>query len=209
MFRGAAGEVTLPAGFLGSAASRAFHLLPSPDIRREAPRTRLRWWCTSPRSAFSTRTATRPGWRGWTVPTGASAEDLRPRYRAFGSCRFPSSTEHLVLNEHVSTVHNVRSHKIQTQLNMIHPEIFPHLQTCGTTVAVREDHASGSRDSSAANQPHPDWSTEPSASFCETRGNLKSSWFCPQEPQASLHVPIVRAECLLKFQFRPVLEWQR
>lgn len=31
----------------------------------------------------------------------------------------------------------------------------------------------------------------------------------PQEPQAALHVPNVRAECLLKFQLRPVMEWQR
>lgn len=30
-----------------------------------------------------------------------------------------------------------------------------------------------------------------------------------QESQAALHVPNVRAECLLKFQLRPVLEWQR
>ncbi|XP_035768491.1 zinc phosphodiesterase ELAC protein 2 [Neolamprologus brichardi] len=29
------------------------------------------------------------------------------------------------------------------------------------------------------------------------------------EPQAALHVPNVRAECLLKFQLRPVMEWQR
>uniref|UniRef100_A0A7N6AIQ8 Zinc phosphodiesterase ELAC protein 2 n=1 Tax=Anabas testudineus TaxID=64144 RepID=A0A7N6AIQ8_ANATE len=74
--------------------------------------------------------------------------------------RFPSTTEHLILNEHVSTVHNIRSHKIQAQLNMIHPEIFPELKTC-------------------------------------------------KEPQAALHVPNVRAECLLKFQLRPVIEWQR
>uniref|UniRef100_A0A3B5L6T5 Zinc phosphodiesterase ELAC protein 2 n=1 Tax=Xiphophorus couchianus TaxID=32473 RepID=A0A3B5L6T5_9TELE len=72
--------------------------------------------------------------------------------------RFPSSTEHLILNEHVNTVHNVRSHKIQTQLNMIHPHIFPPLRA---------------------------------------------------EPQAALRVPNVRAECLLKFQLRPVMEWQR
>uniref|UniRef100_A0A8C4I2G8 Zinc phosphodiesterase ELAC protein 2 n=1 Tax=Dicentrarchus labrax TaxID=13489 RepID=A0A8C4I2G8_DICLA len=71
--------------------------------------------------------------------------------------RFPSTTEHLILNEHVCSVHNVRSHKIQIQLNMIHPEIFPQLQ--------------------------------------------------PYE--AALHVPSVRAECLLKFQLRPVMEWQR
>ncbi|XP_073351035.1 zinc phosphodiesterase ELAC protein 2 [Pagrus major] len=76
--------------------------------------------------------------------------------------RFPSTTEHLILNEHVSTVHNIRSHKIQAQLNMIHPEIFPQLHSYTT-----------------------------------------------KEPQASLHIPNVRAECLLKFQLRPVMEWQR
>ncbi|XP_028268720.1 zinc phosphodiesterase ELAC protein 2 isoform X2 [Parambassis ranga] len=76
--------------------------------------------------------------------------------------RFPSKTEHLILNEQVFTVHNVRSHKIQAQLNMIHPEIFPELQA-----------------------------------------------YRAKEPQAALHVPNVRAECLLKFQLRPVMEWQR
>nr|XP_029492687.1 LOW QUALITY PROTEIN: zinc phosphodiesterase ELAC protein 2-like [Oncorhynchus nerka] len=76
--------------------------------------------------------------------------------------RFPSTTEHLILNEQVCTVHNVRSHKIQTQLNLIHPEIFPELQHYTT-----------------------------------------------KETQAALHVPNVRAECLLKFQLRPKIEWQR
>uniref|UniRef100_A0A673XH75 Zinc phosphodiesterase ELAC protein 2 n=1 Tax=Salmo trutta TaxID=8032 RepID=A0A673XH75_SALTR len=74
--------------------------------------------------------------------------------------RFPSTTEHLILNEQVCTVHNVRSHKIQTQLNLIHPEIFPELQHYKT------------------------------------------------KTQAALHVPNVRAECLLKFQLRPKIEWQ-
>uniref|UniRef100_A0A3Q3XPF4 Zinc phosphodiesterase ELAC protein 2 n=1 Tax=Mola mola TaxID=94237 RepID=A0A3Q3XPF4_MOLML len=83
------------------------------------------------------------------------------RYKTW-MARFPSTTEHLILNEHARTVHNVRSHKLQTQLNMIHPEIFPELQAFRTT-----------------------------------------------EPQAALHVPNVRAECLLRFQLRPVMEWQR
>lgn len=81
--------------------------------------------------------------------------------RPLGFSRFPSSTEHLILNEHVSTVHNVRSHKIQTQLNVIHPEIFPQLQTCTTTVTS-------------------DWSTRPSVLHCrqrETRRNLKVPGF--------------------------------
>ncbi|XP_010137201.1 PREDICTED: zinc phosphodiesterase ELAC protein 2 [Buceros rhinoceros silvestris] len=43
--------------------------------------------------------------------------------------RFGPATQHLVLNENSSTVHNPRSYKIQTQLNLIHPEIFPLLTT--------------------------------------------------------------------------------
>ncbi|XP_062388020.1 zinc phosphodiesterase ELAC protein 2 [Sardina pilchardus] len=76
--------------------------------------------------------------------------------------RFPSSTEHLIMNEQARTVHNVRTHKIQAQLNLIHPEIFPELKPLTT-----------------------------------------------KEPQAALHIPNVRAECLLKFQLRPKQEWQR
>ncbi|XP_059204795.1 zinc phosphodiesterase ELAC protein 2 isoform X2 [Centropristis striata] len=76
--------------------------------------------------------------------------------------RFPSTTEHLILNEQVDTVHNLRSHKLQAQLNMIHPNIFPQLKTCRT-----------------------------------------------KEAAAAVHVPGVRAECLLKFQLQPVMEWQR
>ncbi|XP_027014740.2 zinc phosphodiesterase ELAC protein 2 isoform X2 [Tachysurus fulvidraco] len=76
--------------------------------------------------------------------------------------RFSCSTEHLIMNEQVSTVHNVRSHKIQTQLNLIHSDIFPELQH-----------------------------------------------YTSKESQAALHVPNVRAECLLKFQLRPKAEWQR
>lgn len=76
--------------------------------------------------------------------------------------RFPSTTEHLILNEQVCTVHNIRSQKLQAHLNMIHPEIFPQLKS-----------------------------------------------YKSKEAQAALHVPNVRAECLLKFQLRPVMEWQR
>ncbi|XP_049600942.1 zinc phosphodiesterase ELAC protein 2 [Syngnathus scovelli] len=83
------------------------------------------------------------------------------RYRAWME-RFPSSTEHLILNEHAGSAHNVRSHKIQAQLNMIHPDIFPHLTA-----------------------------------------------YTPNEPRTSFKVSAVRAECLLKFQLRPVIEWQR
>ncbi|XP_024608406.1 zinc phosphodiesterase ELAC protein 2 [Neophocaena asiaeorientalis asiaeorientalis] len=41
--------------------------------------------------------------------------------------RFGPDTQHLVLNEHCESVHNLRSHKIQTQLSLIHPGIFPPL----------------------------------------------------------------------------------
>ncbi|NXR45784.1 RNZ2 protein, partial [Hippolais icterina] len=43
--------------------------------------------------------------------------------------RFGPGTQHLVLNENSTAVHNPRSYKIQTQLNLIHPEIFPLLTT--------------------------------------------------------------------------------
>lgn len=93
--------------------------------------------------------------------------------RALGLCRFPASTEHLILNEHVTAVHNVRSHKIQTQLNLIHPEIFPPLQTWTAPVATPP-------------QPtlHPHWPRGPRAALVvfrvhrETRRTL-SSWFLP------------------------------
>lgn len=45
------------------------------------------------------------------------------------SYRFGPGTQHMVLNENSSAVHNPRSYKIQTQLNLIHPEIFPLLTT--------------------------------------------------------------------------------
>uniref|UniRef100_A0AAQ4QDL4 Zinc phosphodiesterase ELAC protein 2 n=1 Tax=Gasterosteus aculeatus aculeatus TaxID=481459 RepID=A0AAQ4QDL4_GASAC len=76
--------------------------------------------------------------------------------------RFPPTTQHLILNEQFGAVHNVRSHKIQAQLNMIHGHIFPELKSY--------------------------------------RSKVK---------QPPLLVPGVRAECLLKFQLRPVMEWQR
>ncbi|XP_072207860.1 zinc phosphodiesterase ELAC protein 2 [Excalfactoria chinensis] len=49
--------------------------------------------------------------------------------------RFGPGTQHLVLNENCSAVHNVRSYKIQSQLNLIHPEIFPLLTTYQTKEA--------------------------------------------------------------------------
>ncbi|XP_040291980.1 zinc phosphodiesterase ELAC protein 2 isoform X2 [Bufo bufo] len=74
--------------------------------------------------------------------------------------RFGPSTQHLLLNEHSSTVHNLSSYKVQSQLHLIHPDIFPQLP--------------------------------------EIRPKDEAS-----------HVPGVRAKCLLKYQLRPKLEWQR
>ncbi|KAM8824563.1 zinc phosphodiesterase ELAC protein 2 isoform 1-T1 [Synchiropus picturatus] len=76
--------------------------------------------------------------------------------------RFPSQTEHLIINESATTTHNLRSHKIQAHLNMIHPHFFPLLQS-----------------------------------------------YTAKDPPAAPRVSTVRAECLLKFQLRPVMEWQR
>ncbi|XP_055973892.1 zinc phosphodiesterase ELAC protein 2 isoform X2 [Sorex fumeus] len=76
--------------------------------------------------------------------------------------RFGPDTQHLILNENCTSVHNLRSHKIQTQLNLIHPDIFPAL----------------------------------------------TSFNC-KEAGAAFNVPIVRGECLLKYQLRPRREWQR
>ncbi|XP_038227945.1 zinc phosphodiesterase ELAC protein 2 isoform X2 [Dermochelys coriacea] len=76
--------------------------------------------------------------------------------------RFGCTTEHLILNENANTVHYLRSHKIQTQLNLIHSEIFPLL----TSYQSREE-------------------------------------------EAIFSVPVVRGECLLRYQLRPKLQWQR
>ncbi|XP_072677175.1 zinc phosphodiesterase ELAC protein 2 isoform X1 [Canis lupus baileyi] len=51
-----------------------------------------------------------------------------PRYQQWME-RFGPATQHLVLNESCSSVHNLRSHKIQTQLGLIHSDIFPPLAT--------------------------------------------------------------------------------
>ncbi|XP_077110736.1 zinc phosphodiesterase ELAC protein 2 isoform X2 [Ranitomeya variabilis] len=74
---------------------------------------------------------------------------------------FGPGTDHLLLNEHASTVHNLSSYKVQSQLHLIHPDIFPQLP--------------------------------------EIR---------PPADEASAG-PGVRAECLLKYQLRPQVGWQR
>ncbi|XP_073516349.1 zinc phosphodiesterase ELAC protein 2 [Phyllobates terribilis] len=75
--------------------------------------------------------------------------------------RFGPGTEHLLLNEHACTVHNLSSYKVQSQLHLIHPEIFPQLPE----IRLPSDEASAP--------------------------------------------PGVRAECLLKYQLRPQVGWQR
>ncbi|KAM4691183.1 zinc phosphodiesterase ELAC protein 2 [Rhinophrynus dorsalis] len=74
--------------------------------------------------------------------------------------RFGSQTEHLILNESASTVHNLRSYKTQTQLNLVHSDIFPPLHNV-------------------------------------------------QQKGEKTDALGVRGECLLKYQLRPKLEWQR
>ncbi|CAI9558566.1 unnamed protein product [Staurois parvus] len=75
--------------------------------------------------------------------------------------RFGPQTEHMILNESVSSVHNQTAHKVRTQLNLIHPRIFPQLPELSRKEVAVSD----------------------------IRG--------------------VKAECLLKYQLRPTLEWQR
>ncbi|XP_074081255.1 zinc phosphodiesterase ELAC protein 2 isoform X2 [Macrotis lagotis] len=76
--------------------------------------------------------------------------------------RFGPQTQHLILNENCTSVHNLRSLKIQTQLNLIDSNIFPQL----------------------------------------------TSYNC-KEDLATFSLPVIRGECLLKYQLRPKLHWQR
>ncbi|XP_051851542.1 zinc phosphodiesterase ELAC protein 2 [Antechinus flavipes] len=76
--------------------------------------------------------------------------------------RFGPQTQHLVLNENCTSVHNLRSFKIQTQLNLIDSHIFPQL----TSYNYKED-------------------------------------------LATFSLPVIRGECLLKYQLRPKLHWQK
>lgn len=62
------------------------------------------------------------------VPEAVLADNVYKSWMA----RFGPTTEHLILNEKNQTVHNLRSHKIQTQLNLIHSDIFPLLKTFQT-----------------------------------------------------------------------------
>ncbi|NXX30645.1 RNZ2 protein, partial [Nicator chloris] len=100
--------------------------------------------------------------------------------------RFGPGTQHLVLNENSSAVHNPRSYKIQTQLNLIHPEIFPLLTTYQSKVIH----------------------TWPLCLLPSAQA-VSHVTLLPQEAEAVCPVPIVRGECLLKYHLRPQQEWQR
>ncbi|XP_061030616.1 zinc phosphodiesterase ELAC protein 2 isoform X1 [Eubalaena glacialis] len=101
--------------------------------------------------------------------------------------RFGPDTQHLVLNEHCESVHNLRSHKIQTQLSLIHPGIFPPLASLRPQVAA---------------QLGPLPSPQPAAP--------RGPWLrLLQEGGLAPCVPLVRGQCLLKYQLRPRREWQR
>lgn len=103
--------------------------------------------------------------------------------------RFGPDTQHLILNENCPSVHNLRSYKIQTQLNLIHPDIFPPLASLHCKVA------SGTTVMALA-LPLLSLSRECALSLFQEEG-------------AAFSVPTVRAECLLKYQLRPRREWQR
>lgn len=104
-------------------------------------------------------------------------------------CRFGPDTQHLVLNENCASVHNLRSYKIQTQLNLIHPDIFPLLTSFPRKVV---------------SQTGP-WSAQLSPPLF-----LSMNAFCLfQKEGPTLSVPVVQGECLLKYQLRPRREWQR
>ncbi|XP_073468201.1 uncharacterized protein [Aquarana catesbeiana] len=53
--------------------------------------------------------------------------------------RFGPRTEHLILNESVSSIHNQSAYRIQTQLNLIHPRIFPPLPDLSRKETAEKD----------------------------------------------------------------------
>ena len=103
--------------------------------------------------------------------------------------RFGPDTQHLILNESCTSIHNLRSHKIQTQLNLIHPDIFPPLAGLHCKVV--------SQYCPCWPGPYP---------FLSLQGVCFSLL---QEEGATITVPTVHGECLLKYQLRPRREWQR
>ncbi|XP_022416684.1 zinc phosphodiesterase ELAC protein 2 isoform X1 [Delphinapterus leucas] len=101
--------------------------------------------------------------------------------------RFGPDTQHLVLNEHCESVHNLRSHKIQTQLSLIHPGIFPPLASLRPQVVAQ-----------LGPLPTPQAAAPRGPRLCLL-----------QEGGLAPCVPLVRGQCLLKYQLRPRREWQR
>lgn len=102
--------------------------------------------------------------------------------------RFGPDTQHLILNENCMSVHNLRSHKIQTQLNLIHPDIFPLPASLHCKVVSLDG---------------------PCVPGAPSSLSPESVYSLFQEEGAAFSVPTVRAECLLKYQLRPRRGWQR
>ncbi|XP_062976510.1 zinc phosphodiesterase ELAC protein 2 [Elgaria multicarinata webbii] len=110
--------------------------------------------------------------------------------------RFGPNTQHLILNENCHSVHNLRSHKIQTQLNLIHPEIFPML----TNYQSKEEEAMFSVPVTRGEcllkyqlRPKPEWQREGitacnSAEFVAEALELPDFQDCVQKCKESLPV---------------------
>ena len=91
-------------------------------------------------------------WTGHSSPWTLAAARPPRRQECLGGppvtvfrLRFGPDTQHLVLNEHCESVHNLRSHKIQTQLNLIHSGIFPPLASLRPQVAPPQGVPVGAR----------------------------------------------------------------
>lgn len=137
-------------------------------------------------------------WTGHSSPWTLAAAPPPRRQECLGGppvtvfrLRFGPDTQHLVLNEHCESVHNLRSHKIQTQLNLIHAGIFPPLASLRPQVAPPQGVPVGARPLPPPLSPHGPWLA------------------LLQEGGATFQVPTVRGQCLLKYQLRPRREWQR
>ncbi|XP_033894058.3 zinc phosphodiesterase ELAC protein 2-like isoform X2 [Acipenser ruthenus] len=95
--------------------------------------------------------------------------------------RFGPTTEHLILNEQAHTIHNLRSHKIQTQLNLIHPEIFPALKNCETKEKQAALHVPNVRGECLLKyqlRPKFEWQRD-AVPLCDSRGFIKEATELP------------------------------
>ncbi|KAK6478318.1 zinc phosphodiesterase ELAC protein 2-like isoform X1 [Huso huso] len=95
--------------------------------------------------------------------------------------RFGPTTEHLILNEQAHTIHNLRSHKIQTQLNLIHPEIFPALKNCETKEKQAALHVPSVRGECLLKyqlRPKFEWQRD-AVPFCDSREFIKEATELP------------------------------